>query len=279
MGDQLEHYGKGTIIQHGKLNNRIYLIKLQNEDIPSVIDYCNDLALKKRYSKIFCKVPCWASPLFLSKGYFVEAHIPQFYNHAEDVFFMSKIMNSDRYLNLELDKMAELSEMMKKTAASSIIKEPDKEYSLISLNEKHAFEMASVYKDVFKSYPFPIFDPDYIIETMKSHVDYFGILHNKRIIALSSAEKDVKGSNAEMTDFATLPDYRGKGLAIHLLKFMEKIMKKQKIYSLYTIARLNSLAMNKTFLRLNYKYAGILVKNTNISGTIESMVVYYKQLK
>ncbi len=55
-------------------------------------------------------------------------------------------------------------------------------------------------------------------------------------------------------------------------------MKAQDIKTLYTIARLNSPAMNKTFLRLNYTYSGTLIKNTNIAGKIESMNVYYKAI-
>ncbi len=59
---------------------------------------------------------------------------------------------------------------------------------------------------------------------------------------------------------------------------MEIEMKNQGMKTLYTIARLNSIAMNLTFLRSNYKYSGTLIKNTNISGQIESMNVYYKQI-
>jgi hypothetical protein len=59
---------------------------------------------------------------------------------------------------------------------------------------------------------------------------------------------------------------------------MEKRMRKAGIKTPFTIARLNSLAMNKTFLKLHYTYAGTLVKNTNIAGKIESMNVYYKHL-
>ena len=81
-----------------------------------------------------------------------------------------------------------------------------------------------------------------------------------------------------MTDFATLPDYRGNNLSVILLDKMENVIRKQGITTLYTIARLNSIAMNKTFLKLSYKYAGTLINNTNISGKIESMNVYYKHI-
>ena len=98
------------------------------------------------------------------------------------------------------------------------------------------------------------------------------------MVALSSAEIDPQGKNAEMTDFATLPDYRGGKSATNLLSEMETAMERQGIKTLYSIARLNSPAMSKTFLKHSYKYAGTLINNTNISGKIESMNVFYKHI-
>ena len=46
----------------------------------------------------------------------------------------------------------------------------------------------------------------------------------------------------------------------------------------YTIARALSFGMNITFARRGYLFAGTLVNNTNISGRIESMNVWYKRL-
>jgi hypothetical protein len=59
---------------------------------------------------------------------------------------------------------------------------------------------------------------------------------------------------------------------------MENEMKKKEMKTLYTIARLESIPMNKTFMRADYSYAGTLINNTNISGGIESMNVWYKYL-
>ena len=81
-----------------------------------------------------------------------------------------------------------------------------------------------------------------------------------------------------MTDFAVPPTHRGKKLAYFLLGEMEKAMRDRGFKTLYTIARLQSPGMNKTFLNHGYHFSGLLVNNTNISGNIESMNVYYKNL-
>jgi len=276
--DIIETFGKGTLLQHGKLNDRIYLMKLAHSDFPAIIGHLNRLARQESYSKIFCKVPGWASPVFLANGYIIEACIPAFYNTTEDLFFVSKFLNSDRLLNLETDKLKEFSGLLLDTPVKNNRIQLQGQDQLDCLGERYAPEIASLYRKVFNSYPFPIFDPDYIVETMRSHIQYFGIIRNARLIALASSEMDKTGKNAEMTDFATLPEYRGQNLSVILLAEMEKIMLNQNITTLYTIARLNSVAMNKTFLKLNYKYAGSLIKNTNISGKIETMNVLYKHL-
>lgn len=278
LTDNIEKYGKGSVIQHGKLNERVYLIKLKQEDFPEILNYIDQLVINNNYSKIFCKVPSWATPEFIAQGFHIEAYIPGFYKNSMDVFFVSKFLNSDRKMNIEKDKLSHLSEII--DSYSNNYSEPQTlaNDKLIKLNEEHADEVAHLYKQVFDSYPFPIFDPKYILETMESNVQYYGIERDGKLIALASAEIDFDGENAEMTDFATLPNFRGQNLAVILLAEMEKEMAKQGINSLYTIARLNSLPMNKTFFKLNYKYAGTLIKNTNISGQIESMNVLYKHL-
>ena len=99
------------------------------------------------------------------------------------------------------------------------------------------------------------------------------------MVAASSSEMDVDGRNTEMTDFATLPEARGQGLAQHLLQIMERAMRKTGIQTAYTIARALSPGMNITFAKAGYRFGGTLINNTQISGQIESMNVWYKALE
>jgi hypothetical protein len=46
---------------------------------------------------------------------------------------------------------------------------------------------------------------------------------------------------------------------------------------MFTIARARSTGMNVTFAKNGYSFAGTLINNTNISGRIESMNVWYKR--
>lgn len=279
MTDRIERIGKQSVIQHGQFNKRIYLIKLYPEDAAGITTLLNTLAREEGYTKIFCKVPTWSAPLFNADGYIQEAFVPGFYQGFTGASFMSKFLNSDRLLGIENGHLSELSTLLRsyndrQLSADSLSGEENIE----QLKETDAKEISEIYRKVFPSYPFPIHDPDYIKRTMKENMVYFGVRLNEKLIALSSAEMDMGGSNAEMTDFATLPEARGMKLSVALLRVMEEAMRNMGINMLYTIARLKSIPMNKTFLSQGYQYAGTLINNTNISGGIESMNVLYKKV-
>jgi len=279
MQDKIEKIGHGTLIQHGEVNKRVYLMKLDKRDCPDVIDQINTLARSNNYSKIFCKIPQHLAPVFLANGFFVEGQIPEFYKGSEAAFFVSKFLNSDRLLNIENENLYKLSTLLTDVKPLNRTKlKLDNDSRLIKMTNQDLEQITTIYKEVFASYPFPIHDANYIAETMKNNVQYFGIEKKGKLVALASAEVDKESQNAEMTDFATLPVARGQNLSVLLLKAMEIEMEAQGIKTLYTIARLKSVGMNKTFIRQNYIYSGTLIKNTNISGSIESMNVYYKSI-
>jgi putative beta-lysine N-acetyltransferase len=277
MEDRIETIGKGSIIQHGKLNNRIYLIKLGKKEGPDILDVLKRMAAECAYTKIFCKVPEWAAPLFIADGYMTEAMIPRFYQGNEAAFFMAKYTDSDRLMKLETQSLEALSDLLKSVPGKEKIAKKGK-YKLRKLGTEDVAQITDLYRNVFLSYPFPIHNPGYILKTMKANVRYFGAVKKGKLVAVASAEIDQEGRNAEMTDFATDPEFRGQKLGQLLLMKMEKEMEAQHMKTLYTIARLKSIPMNKVFLKHQYQYAGTLLSNTNISGSIESMNIYYKHL-
>jgi putative beta-lysine N-acetyltransferase len=278
MPDKLQKIGH-SIIQHGNENKRVYLIKLDKRDLNEIVPQIENLAKKRHYGKIFCKVPEWARDQFENHHYLLKASIPRFYQGKENVYFMTKFLNPKRRLLTTEDKNKIQTNI--KLAKVKAAKSPPKtslRYQIRKLRERHVEALSHLYKAVYESYPFPITEAVYLRQTMQSHVDYFGIFIDKSLIAASSAEKDVDASNAEMTDFATLPHFRGKGLATTLLVGMENEMKNQNIRTLFTIARSLSPGMNITFARCGYQYSGTLINNTQIFGHIESMNIWYKHI-
>lgn len=276
--DSIARIGKSTI-QHGKYNDRIYLMKLERSDMPSLLDKLESLAKERAYSKIFTKVPESCKELLCEYNYLCEASIPQYYADKESALFMSKYLSNSRSVNAQ----DEIHEDVLKTARSKTKEEKrlsslSSEYNIRVCNKHDVNQMADIYDKTFETYPFPIQEPNYLIKAMDENVVFFGVFREDKLLALSSAEMDIEYLAVEMTDFATLPEFRGKGFSSQLLIHMNKEMKKRGIKTAYTIARAISFGMNIVFARSGYEYCGRLINNTNISGNIESMNVWYQSL-
>ena len=270
-----------SLVQHGPNNDRVYLMKINPEEhIEILMDKIYNLALFKRYTKIFTKVPERFRKVFLSHKFKLEAEVPGLYDGKEEGLFFSKYFNANRgFLNKDEKKI--IGEVVETAcnASGEGLATLSSAYKIRLLDERDIPAIAGIYKTIFKVYPFPIFDEKYIGEVMVSHVKFFGVEYEGEIVAVSSAEMDVENSNAEMTDFATLPAYRGKNLSYFLLQRMIETMEQKRIKTVYTIARAKSFGMNKTFGKHGFEFGGTLIKNTLIGKSIESINVWYKGLQ
>lgn len=267
-----------SIIQHGKLNNRIYLMSYGEKSPHKLIEIINSISEENSYGKIFAKVPSYSLAAFITDGYSIEAVIPDYYmnNEKSDAFLLGKYRDLKRSL-IGRDELVNFQNLFctEKNSVSfeNIYKSG---FTFTKASEQDISELSKLYADVFCSYPFPINDPEYLLQTMKDNVSYYIVRSNNKIIAASSCETDIKNMAVEMTDFAVLPEYRGKKISQLLLTLMENDMKNKKFRVLYTISRLKEFGINKIFYNENYKYSGTLINNTNISGGLESMNVWYK---
>lgn len=279
MFDKITTYGNSSI-QHGHHNERIYLMHLAQEDMPEILDNLDTLAKSHSYAKIFAKVPKKFQDLFASNHYISEGMIPKFFENETDCVFMAKFFNSIRSLPLNQDQNETIIKLAlsKKTAALSQIPPLPNGYTLRVATPADCKNMSNLYATVFESYPVPVFDACYIKKTMEENMVYFGIWKEEELVALSSCEICVEDKNVEMTDFAILPNNRDLKLSHILLDYMEAEMIKRGIKTAYTIARAESTAMNCTFGKNNYTYAGTLVQNTQIAGKLEDMNLWFKSL-
>lgn len=275
--DKVESFGR-SLIQHGHANDRVYLMKLDKANVPEILGHINELADRHGYSKIFAKVPASEGELFVQDGYRIEATVPNFYNGREDAFFMARYYRPDRLLDLTLDRVQAVIKKACEKKSTAQDRDVCQDFECRLATPLDCLQMSELYRQVFASYPFPIGDPEYLCKTMSENVIYAGIWQNNKLLALSSAEVEKMMANAEMTDFATHPDNRGRGLAGVLLQNLEELVAEAGIKTCFTIARATSFGMNITFARNGYVFAGTLINNTQISGSLESMNVWFKQV-
>ena len=273
----IEHHG--AKIHSCDFNQRVYLADLGNGNTEKVISKVDEVAQDKNYSKVFAKVPESKVDEFFDNGYYSEALVPGFFKGDEAVHFAVKYFDQKRR---ELTNREVVVDVISKARSEQTYEKSDHDldesFFVRELNDSDAEDMAKIYDKIFQTYPFPIHDPNYLKQVMGEHVRSFGVFYNDRLVALAACEMDFKNLNVEMTDFATLNEFRGKKLAYLLLEKMEQKMREEGFFTAYTIARSLSFGMNLTFSRKGYEYSGLLKNNTNISGSIESMNVWYKTL-
>ncbi|MDN7013242.1 putative beta-lysine N-acetyltransferase [Methanoculleus sp. FWC-SCC3] len=267
-----------TLVQHGRLSDRIYVMHLSPADLPEVLDDLDALAQRERYTKIFAKVPASALSSFIARSYVVEARVPGFFRGREDGYFVAQFLDVGRR-RASGDLAAVLAAVREKAGDARPAALPSG-WTCAPAAEDDADDLAALYGEVFATYPFPIAVPGYLRETMAGDYRYFVVrTEDGRLAAASSAEIYPDDENVEMTDFAVHPDFRGQNLSSLLLLRMEEEMRAAGLKTAFTIARALSYPINATFARAGYAWGGTLTNNTNICGGFESMNVWYRSLE
>lgn len=278
MPDEILKLGD-SLLQHGSLNDRVYIMKVKGTPATEVVQTAQDLAARHGYSKIFAKIPLDLSDVFLEQGFEIEASIPPLHKQDKGIAFVSVFLTKHRARPKETPTIMRVKASAQEQAHRSLpIRELPSGYELHEATQADCQDLAALFGEVFPTYPFPISEENFLKDNLNNNVRYFLIRKGSHLVAASAAEMDLQSAAVEMTDFATLPDYRGHSFAQILLDQMEQAMDTQKIRTAFTIARAISYGMNITFGRAGYVFCGTLRNNTNISGRIESMNVWYKQL-
>ncbi|WP_277656943.1 putative beta-lysine N-acetyltransferase [Seleniivibrio woodruffii] len=257
-------------VHHGVFSDRAYITFIYKGFTLDDLTGIEEMAETKGYSKIIAKVKHPLSEMFLDSRYRCEAFFPL--KGGGSVSFMAKYIKPERIAvknsQIIYDVLREAGRTEKHIPATDL--------EVRRLTPDDAYALSELYKIVFETYPFPIYNIDYLKDTMAQNIRYFGVFSSGRLIAAASAEADSSNTYAEMSDFATMEQYRRLGLARILNDRMEKSLLKDGIGCFYTIARSVSYGMNKTFSGCGYTFTGTLFNNTNIGGGIESMNIWYK---
>jgi len=271
--DEIIHLGN-SVIQHGPSNDRVYLMKLDPSDMPDIAHKIYELGRQNGYTKLFAKVPTNATAHFAALGFVNEARVPFMHKGENDGYFMSKYLDQSRAIPTNSERISEVLDEANRKAESP--QQRVNRCKTVRLRLDNVDDLAKLYATVFETYPFPLHDPSFLRESMIADTAFFGILSDDKLVAAASMEMDKDWHCAEMTDFATLPEYRGQGSAGILLATMEQAAVDLPICTLYTIARAESFGMNIVFSRADYAFGGTLHNNTQIAGKLESMNVWHK---
>lgn len=151
-------------------------------------------------------------------------------------------------------------------------------YTTASVGAAEVAEVTRLLKTVF-----PVYPSDLSSETTSRLVadgsSCFRMVRNAEgeCVAVASAELNRSQLNAEMTDCATRPDQRGRGLMAYLIRELEmEVARRFRILDLYSLARGPEAGINRVFSRLGYAHAGALINNCRMPTGWETMNLWCK---
>ena len=259
------------------LNRRIVIKSYQGQNIDQLISQLLAKAEKNNFTKIWVKAYRSDKDKFQQLGFEKEAIIKDYYPN-DDAVSMAYYLNKERKEMIDRSKEERIINKLIKEGTIDNNDDLPADYKFKIAAKDDLNNLAELYDKVFESYPYPINEVDYLQQMWAENVIYALIYDGNDLVAAASAETVPEERNAEMTDFATLPDYRGQGLASYLLYELEQLLRKKDYNCLYTIARAKVEGVNKIFSRAGYEYTGRLIQNCNIAGGLEDMNLWCKTI-
>lgn len=233
-----------------------------------------DLATEKKLEKIWL----WALPTdiseFLRCDFRIEGNL--FRGNYEE--FAVSLAYYVREVRGYSDKLQAENEILQSVRAKPVIplQRLPLGMELKLLDGSFAPQISQLLSQVFTSYPSSVEKPEYIYSLIQSGNIFAGAFVQEKLIAVAAAYPDPIFNRCEMTDCATLADFRGHCLSERLLSILEHEVQKNSLLCLYTLARAQSFSMNRVFHKLGYTYKGRLINNCHIAGSFEDMNVWVK---
>lgn len=230
----------------------------------------------------FDKIICMAHPSdweqFLRHGYVLEA-ILKYYHQGEDALVMSKFRSQERLTSpCMMQEILLIEDLMAQDARLAPRPHPAGHHFRMGRPEDVP-ALADLYRTIFKSYPTPLIHASYLEHILQGDSLFAVCECEGQIVSAASAELYPSRRAAELTDCATLPRARGRGLMSMLLTKLESELRLRDYICSYTMARARSYGMNMVFYQMGYEFNGRLVNNCDIHGTYEDMNIWVKNLR
>jgi beta-lysine N6-acetyltransferase len=223
------------------------------------------------------KIWIWALPAdvpdFLRRGFRKEGHL---FKGTENEFVISLAyyLNPARGYSTHLRVEDEILKSVLTTPAA--IHSLPGNIEVGRLDNTYAEQVSQLLSNVFSNDPSPMENPQYFRSLMNSNCIFAGAVHRGQLVSVAAAYLDPRLGRCEITDCATLKGFQGYSLTEKLLLILAKEVNKRGQYTLYSLVRAQSMAMNRVFSKLGYQYQGRLIKNSRFAGSFQDMNLWMK---
>ncbi len=260
-----------------EFNSRIKLMHYNKDYVEALLAHLEELAEIKDIGKVMIYANPEDISFFENLGFQREGEISGFFQ-GEPACILSRFLEHGRAVQKDEQAKDEIVEMAEKIDPKDERTVLDPEFRLRHANKDDAEQLAELYKVVFKTYPTPIHDPEFIRQCMDQDVYFTVVTDRNRIVSSASADVFSRYQSAEITDCATHPDYRGKGMLNAIIYDLEQRMRELEIPHLFSLTRAVSTGMNMVIAKRGFEYKGRLIQNSQIAGQFEDMNIWVKKL-
>lgn len=256
-------------------NSRIKIIDFNTISLKNLLRII-DFSSKENLGKIICNCHNEFLGVFTEAGFQLEGILDGYFK-GKDALCMSYFIDKNRKIikdNFSKDSVLKQSLEVN----NSYVYKANSKYYIRTATESDIKEMIELFSNVFSTYPSPVYDKNYLKETMNEKVLYKVAIDNGKIVSVASADMNVENLNAEMTDCATYPNYRGKGILSDLIYALELELKNRGFMTLYSLSRAINPGVNFVLSKHNYNFRGRLINNCDICGNFEDMNIWVKNI-
>lgn len=138
--------------------------------------------------------------------------------------------------------------------------------------------LAALIDSTFAQYPTPSGRPEYLARAIEDGIPFRLVREAGEVIACASADLVPEARTAELTDCATRPEHRGRGLMQAILGDLMDDLRALDYPTAFTLARARIAGVNLGFKRLGFVYRGRMHRSCRIGGGLEDMNIWSRRL-
>lgn len=263
-------------------NQRLRVLEYRADDVTGMVMALRALADANGFDKILVMASHDDWQAFLRFGYVLEA-VLEYFHAGVDAFVVSKFRSQERLSSPNLMEEILLIERIVGERPVGHVRAPPPGFRVRLAEQGDIPALLRLYRRIFESYPSPLGHASYL-EQVFQRDSIFAVCVDEgvgpgEVVAAASAELTPGKRAAELTDCATMPPARGKGLMSRILMRLEDELCRREYICAYTMARARSYGMNSVFHQLGYEYTGRLINNCDIYGAYEDMNIWVRDLR
>ncbi|NCN27925.1 GNAT family N-acetyltransferase [bacterium] len=278
---KLEDSGHGGIATDDAYSDRVRCDHPEVEDASQLADSLIEAAEDSGRGKVMTMVEGEHVEDFMRQGFRLAGVMPDYYNGEADCAVMTyNVDEARRFLAnpVEVSRVSELLKDVNGLDGADLAMMEKQASKTIRATFEDAEEIAALLGETFKDYPTPSHEAAYVRKQIQEGTPFRFIRDGEKMIACASADLIPEARAAELTDCATNPAYRKKGLMSKVLSGLILDLKGMEYATAYTFSRARIPGINIVFKKLGFLYCGQLSQSCRIGDGLEDMNIWCRKI-